>query len=483
MMTFVWILYIFIIGAHATANRNFRSSTTVKTYENGTVLLPCHVEDQGGQTRVKWWREGVLLADSFEQQKQPPAERITLYSNGSLRLLHAQREDSGHYVCQVIRPSPWGHVTQVHEIEVMYPPSVKTVPESGELEVNLGDRVEMQCVTKGVPAPVISWRTKDGEIPLLDARPQLRFHADHQNLTGRYTCVADNGIGDPAEGHIDLRIRYKPEIHVDKPWMHAYIGMRVSLQCKVIAWPMPEVEWYFHNDSIKALQIIDFSHIDSLFMHHLNKDNLISRLRIMNVKEEYYGTYICRASNALGTTEEIIELSPIANPAVFKKESRSTSNTSYNFIWEVDSYSPIIDYQFWFRKYRRGVGGEWHKVYIPGDDGVTGSPVHARSFNLTGLDVATHYEAVVLSRNRYGWSRPSEILRFHTEGAPVDSSENIETDGDQEKNKITVVQLSSISQHYLLASDANRSAYNRAQALSLILSMLCISVLTYNSRF
>lgn len=64
---------------------------------------------------------------------------------------------------------------------------------------------------------------------------------------------------------------------------------------------------------------------------------------------------------------------------------------------------------------QRGAGGEWHKLYIPGGSD-TVSPVHTRSFNLTGLDTATHYEAVVLSRNRYGWSHPSEILRFHTEG-------------------------------------------------------------------
>lgn len=75
-------------------------------------------------------------------------------------------------------------------------------------------------------------------------------------------------------------------------------------------------------------------------------------LIIRNVKTTDYGTYFCRASNPLGTTEKTIELTAIANPAIFKKESRSTSSTSYNFIWEVDSYSPVIEYQFWFRKYK-----------------------------------------------------------------------------------------------------------------------------------
>lgn len=40
------------------------------------------------------------------------------------------------------------------------PPSIETVPASGELEVNLEEEVNMQCVAKGVPAPNISWETK-----------------------------------------------------------------------------------------------------------------------------------------------------------------------------------------------------------------------------------------------------------------------------------------------------------------------------------
>ncbi|KAG5341199.1 ROBO2 protein, partial [Acromyrmex charruanus] len=193
-----------VTGVQAATNRDGHP-TTVQTYENETVLLPCYVED--AQTRVRWWRDEILLAESSFGQEQQSSERITLYSNGSLRVHHVQREDSGPYVCQAIRPSPWGHVTQVHEIEVMYPSSVETVPERGELEVDLNEEVIMQCVAKGVPAPIISWRTKGREIPFRDTRAVLRFSADNRNLSGRYTCVANNEIGEPAEAHIDLRVR------------------------------------------------------------------------------------------------------------------------------------------------------------------------------------------------------------------------------------------------------------------------------------
>ncbi|XP_011876299.1 PREDICTED: uncharacterized protein LOC105566701 [Vollenhovia emeryi] len=266
------------------------------------------------------------------------------------------------------------------------------------------------------------------------------------------------------------KIADKPEIWAKKPQVHAHSGIRVQLDCTVTAWPKAEVEWYFGNKNL--------TYTSRVVKHNAGD---VHSLLIRQVKATDYGSYTCRASNSLGVTEGLVELSGIANPAVFKKESHSTSGTSYNFIWEVDSYIPINEYQFWFRKYRSnkggGIRGPWHKLSVPTGGSDIVSPVHVRSFNLTGLDAATHYEAVVLSRNRYGWSRPSEILRFHTEGAPVDSSENPEMDDDQEQNRIADVKHSSMSQHYLL-TDANGSTFNRAQALSLVLSMLCTLIIT-----
>lgn len=89
-----------------------------RTREKNISLFLTAFSCIGAQTEVKWWRGSNLLADSGDPGVQSP-ERITLYSNGSLRVLHVQREDSGKYMCQASRPSPWGSVTQVHEIEVM----------------------------------------------------------------------------------------------------------------------------------------------------------------------------------------------------------------------------------------------------------------------------------------------------------------------------------------------------------------------------
>ncbi|XP_048514150.1 limbic system-associated membrane protein-like isoform X1 [Athalia rosae] len=445
-MTITWIIFSLVAAViQATAHKGFKSvPTTVKTFENDTVLLPCYVDNTGTPARVRWWREGVLLADSGEATLLLPA-RIKMCENNSLEVSSVKPEDTGEYVCQASRPAPWGHVTQVHAIEVMYPPSVHPVPESGELEVAMGDEVDMACVAKGVPTPIISWRSKGEDLLLIDDRPRLRFHADNRDLSGRYTCVATNGVGQPASATIDLRVKHKPEIEVKKTWVHASPGIRAQLDCKVIAWPDAKIEWYFNDEKVP--------YSPRIVKHTAGNDH---SLIIRNTRTSDYGYYLCRASNTLGVSDAVVELSGVANPAIFKKESHSVGKTVYNFIWEVDSYSPIIEYQFWFREFvRGGARSEWHKLLIPSGSNAIG-PVHARSFNLTGLALATHYEGLILSRNRYGWSRPSRLLRFSTEGAPSeDDDELIRVEISPEQKIMPEVEIASMSQHSQRNGDAS----------------------------
>ena len=72
-------------------------------------------------------------------------------------------------------------------------------------------------------------------------------------------------------------------------------------------------------------------------------------LIIKSVRPNDFGDYVCRATNSLGDSEGLIELFGTAYPAVIKKESQAVSDVTFNFIWEVDSYTPIVDYMFWFR--------------------------------------------------------------------------------------------------------------------------------------
>ncbi|XP_034948658.1 opioid-binding protein/cell adhesion molecule homolog [Chelonus insularis] len=463
-----WTTCIIVIGIWIPSCKSFNGAqTTVKTYQNNTVVLPCHVDSLDVPIIIRWWREDVLLADSSDPNWMPPP-RIKMLDNMSLEVSQIQPKDSGKYFCQALRPAPWGHVTQVHAIEVLYPPSVHSVPEAGELEVNFGDEVEMACIAKGVPFPSISWRMKDEEMKLLDERSKLRFRADNRSLTGRYTCVADNGIGEAATASIDLRIRYKPEIEVKKSWIHASPGIRVQLDCKIIAYPEATVEWLFENESLAY---------SSRIVKHTSGQT--HSLVIRNVRPSDYGCYICRASNDLGTTEGTIELSGIANAAVFKGFNVIGPN-AYNFIWEVDSYKPIIEYQFWFRRYSPSERGrDWHKLFIPSGSDAIG-PLHSKSFNLTGLSPATHYEALVLSRNRYGWSKPSKVLRFATESTST-RKEHYKVENElEESSLVTVNNVLAVQDFDSTLSNNGSVTSNKIHLITLMLNIVLFLMQSLN---
>lgn len=90
---------------------------------------------------------------------------------------------------------------------------------------------------------------------------------------------------------------------------------------------------------------------------------------------------------------------------------------SFTLVWEVDSYSSIIEYNLWFRPfqvYKIFKKTDWTKLTIPAEH--SSGPMHSKAYSITGLKENTVYEAMLFSRNRYGWSKPSKIFRFSIDG-------------------------------------------------------------------
>lgn len=90
---------------------------------------------------------------------------------------------------------------------------------------------------------------------------------------------------------------------------------------------------------------------------------------------------------------------------------------SYTLIWEVFSYTPIVEYSLLFREYKPNkdsVRYDWTKLTIPAEH--TEGDLHTMLYTIKGLKGNTKYEALVMSRNKYGWSQPSPTLRFDVKG-------------------------------------------------------------------
>ncbi|XP_044729420.1 opioid-binding protein/cell adhesion molecule homolog [Chrysoperla carnea] len=408
--------------------------TTVKTRENDTVLLPCYVDQRETIRSIDWYKDDILIASSSLIGLTSP-ERFRMWQNGSLEVSDLRNSDTGEYECRVTRNDPATSMAQLHAIEVMYPPSVTSQPESGELTVNLGDEVDIVCKGDGVPYPVIKWYSNETEIRLLDNRPRLRFNVTTKNLAGLYECHAVNGVGEPAVAQFHLTVTYPPELYTPKSWLHTSVGLRAELECYVDANPPAKVSWFKNDLPVRS---------DSRIVPLVNRDKYSLVIRQMHSND--FGNYTCRATNDFGEVELPIQLSGTPNPAVFKEielfydddTANETRNTNeYTIIWEVDSYSPVFEYKLWFRPYQKhntATTPEWKTIVIPAERST--GPLHSKSFTITGLNEKTIYEAVLSSRNRYGWSKASPIFIFATEGADMNNDVKIELETRIEHNII-----------------------------------------------
>ncbi|XKL67778.1 hypothetical protein PGB90_003269 [Kerria lacca] len=347
-------------------------------------------------------RNGQQIADNRNSASVLP-NNIRI-ENDSLQILNIKRTDGGKYSCEILIFGEENSFKQNHLINVLFPPSVYPEPSTGDIDVELMQGFILICDVVGNPQPRIKWYFENKEMPLrneymtiFNVTKAVKQHA------GEYRCVADNLIGKPASATFQIRILYYPEVSTEKNWVHSANGLKIELVCEVIANPRPKVDW-FHND-----YPVNFSSKVSTRIFG-NKYFLI----IKNMKFSDFGNYSCQGTNFLGRNYKTIEVSGLAHPAVFKSDPRIRTETSYTLIWEVDSYSIIIQYNLRFRKQQRGdADGHWISLIIPSGSTFQ-SPIQSGMYTLAGLEPGTVYEVVLSSKNEFGWSKPSKIFTFST---------------------------------------------------------------------
>ncbi|KAF9407827.1 hypothetical protein HW555_012283 [Spodoptera exigua] len=370
-----------------------------------------------GELRVRWYKDKILLGDSHTPE-EPLPPRVQMHSNYSLQVDNLQTQDTADYTCEIIRPEPWGPIKQTHSIEVLFSP---TVPEDGFLEVRMGDYVDIGCETTGTPPPIVDWRKNGEPMALLEHRSRIRFRAEHRLLAGVYECIANNGVGDPARATITVVIQGKLcpcSQHQTVPTCILLVGLRAALAAKLeFAVPPARTAWYRDGRPVRTDDRV-------VQMVHDNVHHLIFR----SVRKTDFGNYTFRAENKLGMADLMFKLTGVPNAASFKVDPNlnKATATSFTLIWEVDSYSTIIEYNLWLRPYYGRLvtpepdaftteppANHWIKIIVPGDS--SDGPIHSAIYTVRGLTPSTVYEAIVTSRNRFGWSKPSSILHFATE--------------------------------------------------------------------
>ncbi|KAL3861185.1 hypothetical protein ACJMK2_007245 [Sinanodonta woodiana] len=246
--------------------------------QNAVVELRCDFTGSPEPT-VRWDHESGEL---------PPQHRV---QDGVLTIYNVQPKDSGRYICTATNAA--GTARDYVFVTVSSGPVINGGEARIDTQiVNVGDRVEMECIVAGTPLPTIRWSRDDGPLPASAIRgdgilliPDVRLED-----AGTYTCTAINQAGS-VQSKVVLYVRARPLISVPRNSMTAALGDSASIGCEASGYPSPQITWYRKNGQMPADYKIEGG-----------------SLKIPHVKTEDAGTYICSAQNQYGQTDASVDL-------------------------------------------------------------------------------------------------------------------------------------------------------------------------------
>jgi len=376
--------------------------------DNGmTIRLPCIVDELPGEISIIWSKEDAkktIIAMGTMVLDQEYKERATVMvddKGSTLTIGIAKSDDAGQYKCSV---AVKGNRPEIkHTVRIRAPPSIESSTPS-ILEVKKGDDVTLNCKGSGSPTPIVKWSRVGKMMP--DGSSEIEsdvviFSEVTRKHAGTYRCSAANGHGKGASKEVQVVVEYSPEVEVTEVFVHTKSGDEAEIVCRVHAVPSPTIVWSKDGQVISSSQRVKIANLGS---RHT--------LMISQVNSEDFGKYTCQASNSLGSSQRMIEMSGHAAPADFKSTASGHSESSFLVEWTSMSYTPIEMFRL---EISLSPSGSWQRyAVLPTQDGAYH---YAGKEFLSGLQSATPYRARVTASNGEGWGSPGPIWNFATKGA------------------------------------------------------------------
>ncbi|XP_075224340.1 hemicentin protein echinoid isoform X2 [Lycorma delicatula] len=247
--------------------------------EGKPLELACSSAGGSPDPVIRWYREGVR--DPIDSAVRTTTE---MGATSVLTLKLSKNDDGAVYRCTVWnRAMPAGTKLEATvTLNVHYFPRVEIGPEN-PLRVERDGTATLQCNVDSKPrVSNVRW-ARNGRLIALAFTHTL--HKVTLQDAGKYTCTADNGLGQTGEAEILLDVQYPPHVTVETgpgvaKQREAEEGETVMIKCNVSANPPPiTVEWTREGRP-------DFRQQgDTLKLHRVSADSA--------------GTYTCRAVNIL----------------------------------------------------------------------------------------------------------------------------------------------------------------------------------------
>ncbi|NWJ10111.1 NCAM2 protein, partial [Crypturellus undulatus] len=267
----------------------------------------------GEPDNIDWYNpqgEKIVSSQRVVVQKEGVRSRLTIYN--------ADIEDAGIYRCQATdAKGQTQEATVVLEIYQKLTFRDITSPQ----EFRQGQNAEVVCRVTSSPAPVVSWLYRNEEVT---ATADSRFSVlPNNNLQILNISKSDEGVYRcegrvEARGEIDFRditviVNVPPAITLLQKTFNATAdrGEAVTLFCRAIGSPPPEISWYRNGKLIEENE-----------KYMLRGSN--TELTVRNIKNVDAGPYMCSAKNKAGNDKKHTFLQVFVQPQIIQLKNETT---------------------------------------------------------------------------------------------------------------------------------------------------------------
>ena len=89
----------------------------------------------------------------------------------------------------------------------------------------------------------------------------MKIHSVKKEDRGTYYCVADNGVGKPAQRNVAVEVEFPPSMDGGGDVSQA-VGYSVELVCHVEAYPRPTITWIHEGIQLSTNQVLKFGNFE-----------------------------------------------------------------------------------------------------------------------------------------------------------------------------------------------------------------------------
>ncbi|KAH6928079.1 hypothetical protein HPB50_011606 [Hyalomma asiaticum] len=281
--------------------------------EGQSTAVTCTIREGSKPVQLQWIKDGheVVGGGAVKLIKH---ETILVLS-----IEPVKTADSGNYTC--VARNKYGYDRYTSALQVNAPPKWDVEPH--DVVLKRGETLELHCRAVGHPLPEIRWLKEGAELKTASGnRAQILQNGTLviRNATGedsgKYSCLASNGIGAALTKAVSVLVKNAPKIQPFQLPARVKAGDKVIATCN-LASGTPPVTFSWHKDG---------SDVTSFSKDISYGSNIVSVLAISSVSLDSQGNYTCTATNTYGSDSHRVQLK-VDMPPVWIVEPKDAFGT------------------------------------------------------------------------------------------------------------------------------------------------------------